>query len=133
MTQPPPAGTYSIQVDPARRVVDLTAGEGVELGVRAARLAGAIDAGEAAAGPGSPVAAALGELRSCHDRTVTDDRDRIGSAVSAAGTAISAYEAADHQMARQYGPFPVVAQHPLYPKDLEFPLQAGGFPASAPR
>jgi Family of unknown function (DUF6507) len=124
---------YSIQVDPARRVVDVTGQEGEELDRQATRLTAAVDAGTAAAGSGSPVAAALGELRARHEQVARADRELVERATGAARTAIAAYKAADGQMAEQYGPFPVVPGRPVVPDLVNDILDQNGFPRLPPR
>ena len=125
--------SYSIEDAPAGRVVDVTRREGAELNRLAAALGPAMDSGAAAAGPGSPVAAALTELRAAHDRLAADQRRLVDSATAAADRAIAAYVTADRQMAQQYGPFPVAPGHPVLPDLLDQVLRQHGFPTPPPR
>lgn len=126
-------GGYSIQVEPAWHVVDVTEQEGDELDQRATRVTAAVDAGATAAGSESPVAAALGELRAVHEQVARDDRDRLARIAAATRTAIAAYDAADGEMAEQYGPFPVAPTRPVVPDLVNDILDQNGFPRVPPR
>ena len=103
---------YSIRDEQGERILTVTGLEGNELDQRAAAVAKPIDGAAAAAGPG-PVAAALAELRAVHDRVSRDNAALVDRAVLQTRVAIAAYVAADLEMERTYGPFPV-------PKPFEF-------------
>jgi uncharacterized protein DUF6507 len=141
----PMQAAYSIQDGPARRVVEVTRREADELDRRMRSLDPVLTAGAAAAGPGSPVTAALGELRTEHDRLTADQRGLTGRATSAATTAIDAYVAADRVMAGPYRRSPAVPGHPAAPAHPGLPahpvlpvlidevLRRAGVPVPPPR
>lgn len=127
-----PGDGYSIQDVPAHRVLDVTDLEADELDRRAVPVGDAVDRAAAAAGPGSPVAVALGELRATHDRLAADLRARLDRATTGARTAVDAYVSGDREMAAQYVP-PVVPLHPVLPDAVADALRRDGRVVPLPR
>lgn len=99
-------GTYSVEPEPARRIIDVTLDEADRLDRATADLALPLDDAAAAAGPGSPVAAALAGFRGVTEQLARDNRDRAQRAAAGARAGIDAYLASQAEMAEQYGPFP---------------------------
>jgi len=100
------AGTYSVEPEPARRIITVTEEEATGLDRATADLALPMDAAAAAAGPGSPVAGALAAFRAVNEQVARDNRGLVERAAAGTRTAIDTYLASHFEMAEQYGPFP---------------------------
>lgn len=115
------AGTYSVEPEPARRIIAVTEDEAGLLYRATLDLTVPLDDAAAAAGAGSPVAAALAGFRGVTEQVARDGRGQVERAAAGARTAIDTYLASQVEMAEQYGPFvpyrPSFAPPPPSPLD----------------
>lgn len=100
MSGPPGGpGSYSVEPEPARRIIDVALDETAALDRVTADLGLPLDDAATAAGPGSPVAAALARFRGVTEQLARDNRSQVERAAAGARAGIDAYLASQAEMA----------------------------------